>query len=54
MMLKDLNLAQDAAKSAGARTPMGAEAAALYDRYAKSGEAARDFSGIVNFIRGGA
>jgi 3-hydroxyisobutyrate dehydrogenase len=54
MMLKDLNLAQDAAKSAGAKTPMGAEAAALYDRYAKGGEAGKDFSGIVNFIRGGA
>jgi 3-hydroxyisobutyrate dehydrogenase len=53
MMLKDLKLAQDAAKSAGANTPMGAEAAALYDRYANSGEASRDFSGIVNFIRGG-
>jgi 3-hydroxyisobutyrate dehydrogenase len=54
MMLKDLKLAQDAAKSAGANTPMGAEAAALYDRYANSGEASRDFSGIVNFIRSGA
>jgi 3-hydroxyisobutyrate dehydrogenase len=53
MMLKDLKLAQDAAKSAGANTPMGAEAAALYDRYANSGEASRDFSGIVNFIRSG-
>ena len=53
MMLKDLKLAQDAAKSAGAKTPMGAEAAALYDRYAQSGEAGSDFSGIVNFIRSG-
>ncbi len=53
MMLKDLKLAQDAAKSAGAKTQMGAEAAALYDRYAQSGEAGRDFSGIVNFIRSG-
>jgi 3-hydroxyisobutyrate dehydrogenase len=30
MMLKDLKLAQDAARSAGATTPLGAEAAALY------------------------
>jgi 3-hydroxyisobutyrate dehydrogenase len=51
MMLKDLRLAQEAAKSAGARTPMGAEAAALYGQYADSGEAARDFSGIVQFLR---
>jgi 3-hydroxyisobutyrate dehydrogenase len=53
MMLKDLKLAQEAAKAAGATTPMGAEAAALYGRYADSGEAARDFSGIVQFLRKG-
>ena len=52
MMLKDLALAQEAAKAAGAATPIGAEAAALYGRYVDSGEAARDFSGIVRFIRG--
>jgi 3-hydroxyisobutyrate dehydrogenase len=51
MMLKDLRLAQEAAKAAGASTPMGAEAAALYGRYADSGEAAKDFSGIVQFLR---
>jgi len=52
MMLKDLKLAQEAAKAAGAATPMGAEAATLYGRYVDSGEASRDFSGIVRFIRG--
>ena len=52
MMLKDLKLAQEAAKAAGTETPMGAEAAALYGRYVDSGEASRDFSGIVRFIRG--
>src|SRR5262245_60174376 len=46
MMLKDLKLAQEAAKAAGATTPMGAEAAALYGKYVDSGEASRDFSGI--------
>jgi 3-hydroxyisobutyrate dehydrogenase len=51
MMLKDLKLAQQAAQAAGAKTPMGAEAAALYGRYADSGEAARDFSGIIQFLR---
>jgi len=51
MMLKDLKLAQEAARAAGAATPMGAEAAALYGRYVDSGEASRDFSGIVRFIR---
>src|SRR5262245_60477710 len=52
MMLKDLALAQDAAIAAGTATPLGAEAAALYRLYVGQGEAARDFSGIVNFIRG--
>jgi 3-hydroxyisobutyrate dehydrogenase len=52
MMLKDLLLAQDAARVVGAATPMGAEAAALYGLFAGQGERARDFSAIVNFIRG--
>jgi 3-hydroxyisobutyrate dehydrogenase len=52
MMLKDLKLAQDAAKAAGAKTALGADAAALYSRYVESGEAAKDFSGIIRFIRG--
>jgi 3-hydroxyisobutyrate dehydrogenase len=54
MMLKDLALAQQAANAAGATTPMGAEAAALYRLYVGQGQAGKDFSGIVNFIRGGA
>ena len=53
MMLKDLKLAQDAAKAAAALTPLGADAAMLYSRYADSGEAGKDFSGIIRFIRGG-
>ena len=53
MMLKDLKLAQEAAKSAGAKTPLGAEAAEIYDRYVGAGEGGRDFSGIIRFIRGG-
>jgi 3-hydroxyisobutyrate dehydrogenase len=52
MMLKDLKLAQEAAKSAGAKTPLGAEAEQIYSRYAGGGEAGRDFSGIIRFIRG--
>ena len=53
MMLKDLALAQEAANAAGAATPMGAEAAALFRLYVGQGAAQKDFSGIVNFIRGG-
>jgi 3-hydroxyisobutyrate dehydrogenase len=52
MMLKDLKLAQDAAAAAGARTPLGADAAKVYSQYVDGGEAARDFSGIIRFIRG--
>jgi 3-hydroxyisobutyrate dehydrogenase len=53
MMLKDLKLAQDAAKAAGATTPLGADAAGIYSRYVESGEGPRDFSGVIRFIRGG-
>jgi 3-hydroxyisobutyrate dehydrogenase len=52
LMLKDLKLAQEAALSAGAATPIGAEAAQLYALYAAAGHAGDDFSGIINFIRG--
>jgi 3-hydroxyisobutyrate dehydrogenase len=53
MMLKDLKLAQDAARSADAVTPLGAQAAALYGLYVGQGHGARDFSGIIRFLRGG-
>ncbi|HEX2656397.1 MAG TPA: 3-hydroxyisobutyrate dehydrogenase [Xanthobacteraceae bacterium] len=52
MMLKDLKLAQDAARISGAATPLGAEAAELYNLYVNHGNAARDFSGIIRFLRG--
>ena len=52
MMLKDLQLAQDAAAAAGAKTPLGADAARLYSQYVASGEGPRDFSGVISFIRG--
>jgi len=52
MMLKDLKLSQDAARTAGAVTEMGGKAASLYSRYVESGEGSRDFSGIIRFIRG--
>ncbi|HEX3441746.1 MAG TPA: 3-hydroxyisobutyrate dehydrogenase [Pseudolabrys sp.] len=52
MMLKDLKLSQDAAKSSGAKTHLGADAAKIYTQYVESVEGARDFSGIIRFIRG--
>ncbi len=51
MMLKDLRLAQEAAQAVGAKTELGAQAERLYSAYADSGEAQRDFSGIIRFIR---
>jgi len=52
MMLKDLKLAQEAAQAGGAATPLGAEAAALYSLYCGHGNAGKDFSGIIRFLRG--
>ena len=52
MMLKDLKLAQDAARATGAVTPLGAEAAAVYQRFVEAGGGSVDFSGIVRFLRG--
>ena len=52
MMLKDLKLAQEAARSSGAVTPLGAGAAALYGQYVEEGSAAEDFSGIIRYLRG--
>ncbi len=54
LMLKDLRLAQEAAAGVGAVTPIGAQAAQLYGLFAAAGLAGEDFSGIINFIRGGA
>jgi 3-hydroxyisobutyrate dehydrogenase len=52
MMLKDLKLAQEAAKTAGAKTPLGADAARIYSAYVESGEAGKDFSGVFRFVHG--
>jgi 3-hydroxyisobutyrate dehydrogenase len=52
MMLKDLKLAQEAAKASGANTPLGADAERIYSAYVASGEAGKDFSGIFRFVRG--
>jgi 3-hydroxyisobutyrate dehydrogenase len=51
LMLKDLKLAQEAAQSAGAETPIGAYAAELYGQYNAAGNEGADFSGIINFLR---
>jgi 3-hydroxyisobutyrate dehydrogenase len=50
LMLKDLKLAMEAAQSAGAYTPMGAEAEELYQRFVDRGGGNKDFSGLIKMI----
>ena len=52
MMLKDLKLAQDAAAKAGAATPMGAQAEATYALFERLGYGGKDFSAMVQLLRG--
>ena len=52
LMLKDLKLAQEAALSSGASTPLGAEAAQLFALFNGAGHGGDDYSGIINFLRG--
>ncbi|MCA6294901.1 MAG: 3-hydroxyisobutyrate dehydrogenase [Phenylobacterium sp.] len=53
MMLKDLKLAQAAAAASGASTPLGAQAEALYALWDRQGNSGRDFSSMLQFLRGG-
>jgi 3-hydroxyisobutyrate dehydrogenase len=50
LMLKDLKLAEEAAQSVGAYTPMGGEAEELYQRFVDRGGGSKDFSGIIKMI----
>lgn len=52
MMLKDLRLAQEAAASAGADTPLGGAAEALYNELVERGMGQRDFSIMLEMLRG--
>jgi len=52
MMLKDLKLAQEAAAKAGAATPLGAHAEAIYAMLDGLGAGGRDFSGVMKLIDG--
>ncbi|MBN8968904.1 MAG: 3-hydroxyisobutyrate dehydrogenase [Rhizobiales bacterium] len=54
LMLKDLRLSQEAAKAAGAATPLGAHAESLYDTFTKEGHGDVDFSGIIRHLRASA
>jgi len=50
LMLKDLKLAEEAAQSVGAYTPIGGEAEELYQRFVDRGGGTKDFSGIIKMI----
>ncbi|WP_426434323.1 3-hydroxyisobutyrate dehydrogenase [Bradyrhizobium genosp. P] len=51
LMVKDLTLAQDAAKAAGAATPLGKHAQELYRAFDAEGNGGVDFSGIIQHVR---
>jgi 3-hydroxyisobutyrate dehydrogenase len=50
LMLKDLNLSQQAAASVGAETPLGRHAAELYAKFVAEGGAEKDFSGVLPWL----
>lgn len=51
LMLKDLNLAQQAAEETHAATPLGQHAAGLYQEMVDAGQAGTDFSGMIRFLQ---
>ena len=53
MMHKDLKLAAAAAGAAGASTPLGGHAAALYGEFIEDGNGGLDYSAIIKLIAGG-
>ena len=51
LMVKDLTLAQEAAKAAGAATPLGKHAQEIYKAFDAAGNGGVDFSGVIQHIR---
>jgi 3-hydroxyisobutyrate dehydrogenase len=51
LMVKDLTLAQDAAKATGAVTPLGKHAQEIYKSFDAAGHGGVDFSGIIQHVR---
>jgi len=50
LMLKDLNLAMDAAGSSGANTPLGALSRDIYTEMDKAGHGGTDFSAVIKHL----
>jgi 3-hydroxyisobutyrate dehydrogenase len=51
LMLKDLKLASEAAQSVKANTALGAQAAEIYEHFAREGHSGEDFSAIIKRVR---
>ena len=51
LMLKDLKLAKEAARSVKAKTALGAQAADIYEHFAQEGHSGMDFSAIIKLVR---
>ncbi|MCH8154360.1 MAG: NAD-binding protein [Proteobacteria bacterium] len=51
MMVKDMGLSQEAAGLAGAATPLGAAATALYAEFVEAGHGELDYSAIIKMIQ---
>jgi 3-hydroxyisobutyrate dehydrogenase len=52
LMVKDLTLAQDAAKASGTATPLGKQAQEMFKAFDASGHGGMDFSAIIQHVRG--
>ncbi|MEZ5844776.1 MAG: 3-hydroxyisobutyrate dehydrogenase [Hyphomicrobiaceae bacterium] len=52
LMLKDLTLSQEAARTAGTPTPLGASAMQLYRLFVGQGNGASDYAAIIRMIAG--
>ncbi|GJE44385.1 3-hydroxyisobutyrate dehydrogenase [Methylobacterium soli] len=52
LMLKDLRLSQEVAEASRAATPLGAAARDIFDRFVENGGRGRDYSAVIQFLRG--
>jgi 3-hydroxyisobutyrate dehydrogenase len=52
LMLKDLRIAMEAGRGVEAITPLGAQAAQIYEMMAAAGQGDRDFSAVIRFLEG--
>lgn len=51
MLLKDLRLSQEAAKSVASRTPLGKHTTEIYESFVADGHGNEDFSAIIRWLR---